>query len=87
MSAKFEMVVTPIFVNGPKTSDGRRLLIDYGLCYASINNIGGIMFSGDYVIDDGKGPYDKPGFDTYYTEPVIRDSRSFTKEEAYGFIN
>jgi hypothetical protein len=70
-----------------KTNDGRQMFNDYGFCYASINGVGGVMFSGNYIRESGMGPLDKHGEREFYTEPVYRDTFSNLEGEAFGFIN
>lgn len=81
------IVTTQILVKGPKTSDGRQTFVDYGFCYASINGVGGVMLSGDYIIKGSDNLRDIPGDRILETEPVYRDVFSNYKEEAFGFIN
>ena len=82
-----DIVTTQILVKGPKTSDGRRMFVDYGFCYASINNVGGVMLSGDYIYDEKRQFNDIPGDRIYETEPIYRECFSHSENEAFGFIN
>ena len=86
MAEGLEIVITPILTNGIKTLDGRQLYKDYGFSYVSINGVGGVMLSGDYLLAPPDAPNDNPGENVYYSEPVCRDTDSWKPEEGFGFI-
>lgn len=87
MAGHLNVVRTPILVKGPRTTDGRRLLEDYGFCFISINDEGGVAFSDEYLNSSPRGVNDGPGLKDYYTAPITRESNFAKADEAFGFIS
>jgi len=85
MADELKIIITPILTKDIKNDGGEQLYKDYGFSYVSINNVGGVMFSGDYLINDNI-PNDNPGDNVYYTAPAVRNTNSWKPEEGFGFV-